>query len=238
MIKAKRILPYTLTLAGFALLEILLSAFVAPLLVKNAVAAELFSLLFAMLAVIPPFLAFGMATELLRTHPISHAILPLAILGGIDLFAEIPLSLIAYTAAGSAPYGVLLASYMITSAVTTLLFLCVLVLGYALFLQGDKATSREGGIFSLSDAYARPPLLAAVLFTLYRTVREVIGMVEYARDRLFVISARDVLYMLLYLVFFLLLGVFSFCVARLSARILPPILAKEAEDDEEEDYED
>lgn len=239
MIKAKRILPYTLTQAALALLEILLSAFVTPLLVKSATAAELFSLLFALFAVIPPFLALGMGTSLLRTHPISHALLPLIIFGGIDLFAEIPLSLIAFTTADSAPYGVLLASYMITSVVTTLLFVGVLVLGYALFLQGDKATSREGGIFSLSDAYARPVLLASALFTLYRVIREVIGMVEYARDRLFVISARDVLYMLLYLLFFLLLGVFSFAVGRISERIFPPLLLEDGEDTEEaDDYEE
>ena len=239
MTTAKRILPYTLTLAALALLEILLSAFVVPSLAKNATAAELFSLFFALLAVLPPFIALGASVALLRTRPFSHVLFPMAIYAGIDLFAAIPLSLLSYSVAYSAPYGLLLASYMVSSLVTSLLFLGALLLGYALFLQGRGETAYDARVFSLTDPFARPLLLAAALLTLYHLVREVIGMIDYAKERLFVISARDVLFMLLYLLFFLLLGVFSFAVGRMAERVLPPVLANaEADDDPAADYEE
>ena len=239
MTTAKRTLPYVLTLSAFAVAEILLSAFVFPLVAKNATAAELFSLLSALLAVVPPFLAIGVSVPLLRTRPFSYALFPMGVYAAIDLFTAVPLSLISYSAASSAPYGLLLASYMITSAVTSLLFLGALLLGYALFMNGKPFTDASARIFDISDVGARPVLLIATMLTLYHLVREIIGMVRYAQDKLFVLSARDLLFMLLYLIFFLLLGVFSFAVGRISERIFPPLLLEDGEDTEEaDDYEE
>ena len=238
MTTAKRTLPYALTLFAFSLLEILLSAFVSPLVAKNATAAELFSLVTALLAVVPPFLATGTAVALLRTRTFSYALFPMGVYAAIDLFTAVPLSLISYSAATSAPYGLLLASYMITSAVTSLLFLAALLLGYALFMNGKPVAEASARILDTSDAGARPVLLSAALLTLYHLVREVVGMVRYAQDKLFVLSARDLLFMLLYLIFFLLLGVFSFAVGRLSERLFPVLLIEEDAEDESEDYEE
>ena len=63
MKQSKRILFFTLTVAGFALLECVLTALLSPHVADSLFLSRTFPYLARLLAVIPPFLALGAAVE-------------------------------------------------------------------------------------------------------------------------------------------------------------------------------
>ena len=230
---SKQILFFTLSVAGFAALECLLTAFLSPLVEESLFLSRSFPYIARLLAVIPPFLALGTAVEAIRVRGLGYAYIYMGIYAGVTLFAQIPLSLVAYDPSYSAPYAVLLLSYMLSAVVTVALFSLFLLLGYALFMQNETA-SEDTPIFSLQGKDARVLALGAALLTLYHLILEGIGIVEYINDRLGIITGEDLFSMAFSILFFSALGVFCFLVGRISSRLFPAPYAIEGK--EEDDF--
>ena len=224
MKQSKQFLFFTLTLVGFAALECVLTALLSPLLEESLFLTRVFPFLARVLAVIPPFLALGTAVGAVRTRSFSYGLAFFGIYATVTLFFRIPLSLIEYSPVYSAPYAVLLLSYMLSAIVTVLLFFLLLLLGYAIFLRDGEAV--DAPLLSLRGGDAKALALAACVLTLYHLVREVIDIFAWAKDNLYIISAEDLISMLSSLLFFLLLGVLCFTTGRVAQRVfktLPPV---------------
>ncbi|MBE6655592.1 MAG: hypothetical protein E7609_01820 [Ruminococcaceae bacterium] len=232
MKQSKQILFFTLSVVGFATFECLLTALLSPLVEESLFLSRIFPYAARLLAVIPPFLALGTAVGAIRVRGLGYSLLFIGIYAAVSLFAQIPISLFAYSEADSAPYALLLFSYMLSAAVTALLFLFALLLGYAIFLQNERV-SEDTPLFSLQGKDARALALAAALLTLYHLIREVIDIFGYVRDNLYIVAWEDLLFMLLSLFFFLALGVFCFCTGRVAECIFStaPSLPASEEDD-------
>ena len=233
MKQSKQILFFTLTVALFAAIECVLTALLAPLLAESLFLTRVFPFIARLLAVIPPFLAIGTAVGAIRVRGLAYSFVFLGIYAGISLLSQIPLSFFAYSASDSAPYALLLFSYMLSAAVTALLFVLALLLGYALFMQG-KRISVDTRLFSLEEGAARTVALASALLTLYHIIREIIDIFVYFKEKLYIVTGEDIFSMALSLLFFLALGVFCFSVGRVSERVLPT--APPAEASVEEDF--
>ena len=228
----KRILFFILTVLGFSLLECLLTALLSPLVTESLFVSRVFPYFTRLLAVIPPFLALGAATEAIRVRGLGYATLYIGIYAAHSLLAQIPLSLIVYTESYSAPYGTVLFSHMLSATVTALLFFLFLLLGYAVFMQSERV-SEDTPIFSCRGRDARVILLASAILTLYHGLRELIDFFVYLRDKLYIVSGEDLLSILFSICFFLALGVFCFFTGRLSERFFPTLPPEEitGEDD-------
>lgn len=233
MKQSKRILIFALSVAGFALLECLLTALLSPHISESLFLTRIFPYLARLLAVIPPFLALGAAVNAIRVRGLGYSLLYLGIYAAIALFSQIPLSLISYSEEYSAPYALLLLSYMLSAALTALLLLFALLLGYALFMQSEHP-SEDTPLFSVAGRDARMVLLTSSLLTLYHLIREAIDVVSYLKDKMYIITGEDVLSMLFSFCFFIALGVFCFFVGRISGRLFPTALKEEKGD--EDDY--
>ena len=233
MKQSRCLLLFSLTVGGFALVECLLTALLSPYVAESLFLSRSFPYLARLLAVIPPFLAFGAAVEAIRVRGLGYSLIFLGIYAGISLFFQIPLSLIDYSEFYSAPYVLLLLSYMLSAAVTALLFLFALLLGYALFMQNDLSTE-DTPLFSLKGHDARALFLASGLLTLYHIIREIIDVTLYLRDKMYIITGEDVLSILFSFCFFLALGVFCFLVGRTSGRLFQALPPEEISD--EDDY--
>ncbi len=217
MKQSRLFLFFTLTLCGFAVLECVLTALLSPLMEESLFLTRVFPFVARALAVIPPFLAIGTAVGAIRTRSLSFGLAFFGIYAAVTLFFQIPLSLIAYSPAGSAPYALLLVSYLLSAAVTVLLFFLALLLGYAIFLREGEAT--DAPLLSLRGGDARALALIACILTLYHLVREVIDIFAWAKNNLYIISAEDLISMLFSLFFFLCLGVFCFLTGRIAERV-------------------
>ncbi len=218
---SKQILSFSLILAAFSLLECAVAVLFPRGIATGSLAFDmLFYYLFQALAVIPPFLALGVSVGAIRARGFSFALVFVGIYAAIDLFVQVPLSLLAYTEAYSAPYGVLLLTYMLSSAVFSAVLLLSLLLGYALFMRG-KGDSAAGGIFSLRDGGARVLCLSAGIFTAYRLIIRLADILSYAKSKLYILSAEDILDFGAAILFPFLLGTLSFAVGRFAERLLP-----------------
>lgn len=233
MKQSKRILFFTLTVAGFALLECVLTALLSPHVADSLFLSRTFPYLARLLAVIPPFLALGAAVEAIRVRGLGYSLLFIGIYAATSLFSQIPLSLIEYSEAYSAPYAILLLSYMLSAAVTALIFLLALLLGYTLFMQSEQV-SEDTPLFSLKGRDARVLLLVSGLLTLYHLIREGIDVVLYLKNKMYIIAGEDILSILFSFCFFLALGAFCFTVGRVAERLFPTMPRREHS--EEEDY--
>lgn len=233
MKQSKQILFFSLSIVGFAVLECLLTALFSPLLEESVFLTRVFPYVARVLAVIPPFLALGTAVGAIRVRGLGYSFLFIGIYAAVALFSQIPLSLFSYSAADSAPYGLLLLSYMLSGGATVFLFALALLLGYALFMQNERV-SEDTPFFSLLGNDARVLALAAALLTVYHIVREVIDIFVYLKEHLYIIAGADLLSMVLSLFFFLALGVFAFVTGRAAERLFPTSLPSEPT--EEDDF--
>lgn len=233
MKQSKQFLFFTLTVLGFALLECLLTAILSPYLSESLFLSRTFPFVARVLAVIPPFLALGAAVEAIRVRGLGYSMIFIGIYAMIALLSQIPLSLISYTEDLSAPYALLLFTYMLSAAVTALLLFLALLLGYMLFMQ-NETTSEDTPILSLEGRDARVLLLVSAILTLYHLIRETIDIVGYIRDQMNIVSGDDVLSIILTICFFLALGVFCFVTGRVAGRLFPTSLPEEIGD--EKDY--
>lgn len=231
MKQSKQLLLFSLILVGFSVLECVLTVVFSPLLEKVALLATVLPFLFRALAILPPFFTLGIAFCAVRVRSFPYALSFLGIYAMVYLIAQIPLSLAAFLSASTASYGTILFSYMLTATITALLFLLLFVLGYALFLQGASDTPPTA-IFTLSDSEGRALALAASLLTLYSLVREIIDILAYAKDKLYILTGEDLISMLVSILFFLALGVLGFAAGREAPRILPtaPLFTDEEDD--------
>ena len=226
MKQSKQILFFTLSIVGFAVLECLLTALLSPMLEESVFLTRVFPYVARTLAVIPPFLALGAAVDAIRVRGLGYSFLFIGIFAVVTLFSQIPLSLFSYSAADSAPYGILLLSHMVSGIVTVLLFALALLLGYALFMQNERV-SEDTPFFSLAGNDARVLALAATLLTVYHIVREVIDIFVYLKEHLYIIVGTDLFSMVLSLFFFLALGVFAFVTGRAAERFFPTVPPEE-----------
>ena len=137
----------------------------------------------------------------------------------------------AYLSDTTAYYGVVLFSYMLSSLITALLFFLLLVLGFAIFLQGKKDLAPKERIFSVRDGGAAVLWTVAGLLTVYNLVTEVIDILSYAKDKLYILSSEDIFDMLLSILFTLFLCVFCFVTGRMAERWLPTVLPEEDENE-------
>ena len=231
MKQSKQLFLFTLILLSFSLLECVFTAVFSPMLEKSVFLSTVLPFVFRLFAVTPPFFALGLAFAALHVRSFSYGLSFLGIYAMVALITQIPLSLLAFVSAESASYGPILFSYMLTATLTALLFLLFFLLGYALFLQGD--TRDSNAVFTLACGDARAMALSASLLTLYTLIREIVDMIAYAKDKLFVLTGEDILSMAFSLLFFTALGVFCFLVGRIAGRILPTI---PLEINEEDDY--
>lgn len=233
MKQSRTILFFALTVLGFSLLECVLTALLAPHVSESLFLSRTFPYLARLLAVIPPFLALGAAVEAIRVRGFGYSVLFIGVYAAISLFSQIPLSLIAYSEAYSAPYALFLFSYMLSTAVTALLFFLILLLGYMLFMQSEQV-SEDTPLFSLAGRDARVLFLASALLTVYHIIRETVDVAAYIKDKMSIITGEDILSMLFSYCFFLALGAFCFLTGRLSERLFPTLPPKEI--GEENDY--
>lgn len=227
---SKQFLFFTLTVFGFAAVECVLTAFLSPMLEESLFLTRVFPFVARVLAVIPPFLAIGTAVGAVRTRSFSYGLAFFGIYAAVLLFSQIPLSLLAYSPESSAPYAVLLLSYMISATVTALLFFLALLLGYAIFLRDGEYTESTP-LLSLRGGSARAIALVACILTLYHLVLEVIGIFTWAKENLYIISAEDLISMLFSLLFFLLLGVFCFVTGRVAELVFKTAEPEELTDE-------
>ena len=229
MKQLKQFLLFGLTLFGFAALECVLTLLLSPLLEDSLFLTRVFPFAARVLAVIPPFLTFGVAVAAVRVRSLSYALSFFGIYATISLFFQIPLSLFNYTPANSAPYAVMMLSYMISAAITVLFFLLVFLLSNTLFLRdGGKD---DGAILSLRSGEARAVLTMAVLLTVYHLIREVIDIFAWAKENLYIIAAEDLISMLFSFLFFLALGVFCYAVGRVGGKLFPTLPPEEVTDE-------
>lgn len=218
---SKQILCFSLILAAFCLLECTVSLLLPRGIDTGLLVLDmLFYYLMQTIAAVPPFLALGVAVGAIRTRGFAFALLFVGIYAGIDLFTQVPLSLFAYAVTDSASYGAILFSYMLSSAVFSLALLFALLLGYALFMQ-HKSQAADRALFSLRDGGARVLALCAAIFTAYRFLSRLLDILSYAKSKLYILSAEDILDFGVSLLFVLLLGVLSFAVGRFAERRLP-----------------
>ena len=231
MKQSKQLLFYTLILCFFFALECVLTAVFSPLLAKSVFLSTVLPFVFRLFAVIPPFLALGLAFSSVRIRSLPYALIFIGIYATVALSSQIPLSLLAFAEAESGSYVTILFSYMLTAALTALLFLFFFLLGYALFLQGDTKTERK--FFTLADSEARALALSALLLGVYTLVREIIDMISYAKDKLYILTGEDIVSMIASILFFTALGFFTFFIARIAPHILPTL---PIEINEEDDY--
>ncbi len=218
---SRQILVFSFVLLGFWLLSPAVTALSGVLPADSIFLSQLFLYFSRLLTAIPPFFMLGVATGALRVRGTAYAVALVGIYAGLDLFLQVPLTLLAYdSAASSAPFWLILLSELLSSALSCAIFLLFLVLGYALFMQGRQC-DKTAPLFSLRDGSARVLGLCALAFTLYHLIYEIIDMVSYASDKLYILSSEDILDMGISLLFFLFLGFFVFFVARLSERLLP-----------------
>lgn len=232
MKQSRSFLFFALSIVGFAVLECLLTALLSPNLEDSLFLSRVFPYVARVLAVFPPFLALGAAVEAIRVHGLGYSLIYMGIYAGVTFFEQIPLSLISYSPANSAPYAVILLSYMLVAFVTVLLFFLALLLGYAIFMQ-NEIVSEDTALFSLKGNDARVLALAAALLTAYHIIQEIVDIFAYLKDKLYIITGEDLFAMLLSILFFLLLGVLCFCVGRVSGRLFPTPIAIEATEDDD-----
>ena len=231
MKRSRSFLFFTLSIFGLAVLECLLTGLLSPHLEDSLFLSRVFPYVARVLAVIPPFLALGATVEAIRVRGLGYSLIYMGIYAGITLFAQIPLSLISYSPANSAPYAVILFSYMLVALVTVLLFVLSLLLGYAIFMQNDRV-SEDTPLFSLKGNDARALMLAAALLTAYHVIREIVSVFKYLKDKMYIVTGEDLFSMLFSLLFFFALGVFCFLVGRVSGRVFPtpPLTENEGSD--------
>ena len=231
MKQSKQFLLFSLTLFGFAAVECVLTALLSPLLEDSLFLTRTFPFVARALALIPPFLTLGTAVGATRVRSLSYALSFFGIYAAVTLFFQIPLSLLAYSPANSAPYAILLLSYMISALATVLLFFLSFLLAYAIFLK--EGEGENAPLFSLNGGEARAVALCALILTLYHLVREVIDIFAWARDNLYIISAEDLISMLFSLFFFLVLGAFCFATGRVATHLFPTAPLEEITDEDD-----
>lgn len=228
---SRQILIFSFILVGFGVLAPALSALLGLVPPDNVFLFQLLFYLSRLLTAIPPFFMLGVAVGSLRVRGMGYAIALAGIYAGLDLFLQVPLTLLTYdSVASSAPFWLILLSELLSSLLSSAIFLLFLILGYAVFIQG-RQEDKKAPLLSLGDGSARVLGLCALAFTLYHLIYEIIDMVSYAKDKLYILSSEDVLDMGISLFFFLFLGFFVFYAARLSERLLPTMPT--AEDEEE-----
>ena len=228
---SRQILLFSFTLVGFWVLAPALSALLGLVSPDNVFLSQLLFYLSRLLTAIPPFFMLGVAVDALRVRGMGYAIALAGIYAGLDLFLQVPLSLLTYdSVASSAPFWLILLTALLSSLLSSAIFLLFLILGYAVFMQG-RPEDKKAPLLSLGDGSARVLGLCALAFTLYHLIYEIIDMVSYAKDKLYILSSEDILDMGISLLFFLFLGFFVFYAARLSERLLPT--APTAKDEDE-----
>jgi hypothetical protein len=231
MKKNNQILFYTLTLVGLALLEILLPVLYRAFPPRSLLGEQLIYHISRTLAVIPPFLMLGTAVGAVRARSFSHSLIFFFLYAGILLFTQVPLSLLSYAAADTAVlYGPVLLSYMLSTALECLLFFLLLVLAYALFLQGKSSAAevgRDTRLFSLATGDARAILLTSLLLAAYNLVQETLRVLEHLKLKLYVLSGEDVFDITLAFFFIFFLAFFCFVTGRVASRLFPTAPADE-----------
>ena len=101
MKQSKQLLFYTLILCFFFALECVLTAVFSPLLAKTVFLSTVLPFVFRLFAVIPPFLALGLAFSSARIRSLPYALLFIGIYATASLFAQIPLSLLAFASSSA-----------------------------------------------------------------------------------------------------------------------------------------
>ena len=223
MKSSKQILIFSLVTVGFWVLTPALSALMGVLPSESLWLSQILFYLTRLASAIPPFFMLGVAVGALRVRGMGYAMALLGIYAGLDLFLQVPLTLLTYdSVASSAPFSLILFAELLAEALSATVFLLLLVLGYSAFMQGRKQ-GNGAALFSLGDASGRILGLCALIVTLYNLVYEIVEIVRYAKDKLYILSGEDILDIGISLLFLLFLGFFLFFVARLSERLLPTL---------------
>lgn len=225
MKRSNQILSYTFTILALALLEILLSALYQAFPPRTLFWGQVIYYFSRILAVLPPFLMLGTALGAARIRSFSYALMFVAIYAGVFLLAQVPLSLIIYAADVTELYGVTLFSYMLSSVITSLIFLLALVLIYALFVQGKEINAGEDKIFTLRAPTARALFTAALILTVYNLVSETFSVIAHLKENLYILSGEDIFDITLAFLFILFLAVFCFVAGRMAERLFPTLPA-------------
>lgn len=207
---------FTLFVSLFGLLEAVFSPLLSHLADEGLAITVPLGYLAQALAVVAPFLMVGAVAHAMCGRPFGASLSFFGIYAAVKLLVQFPIAIYEYSESLSSPYLLVLGVYLLTAALDSLVFLCLLWLGYLLFARGE--CTHEIRFLGARGTDTRVLWLSVAAIAVQDVVLFVLSFIEHLRSKLYLFEAADLADILISLVFIALCALLSYAVGRFSMK--------------------